>query len=52
MKEGLKAGREEGLKEGHKKAIIEMAKSMKTKGLPTSTIAELTGLSEQEINSI
>ena len=59
-KEGLKEGRKEGLKEGEKigiekgakKKAIEMAQSLKAKGVAISIIAECSGLSEEEINSL
>ncbi len=48
LESGLKKGREEGLREGQYK----IARAMKVKGLPNSMIAELTGLSEPEIDSL
>lgn len=50
--EGIAKGIEQGIEQGRKDALIEMAKAMKLKGLPVQTIAELTGLSAQEINQI
>ena len=46
--EGEKVGREEGREE----ATLTMAKKLKAKGIPIEIIAETTGLSEQEINSL
>ena len=43
--EGLKKGLEEGLKEGK----LEVAKSMFSRGLSVDFVAEITGLSENEI---
>ena len=45
---GEAKGRAEGMKEG----IIKTAKNMKAEGLPTSLIAKMTGLSEEEINKL
>ena len=51
-KEGLEKGLEKGRKEGAKKKAIEMAQSLKAKGIAISIIAECSGLSEEEINSL
>ena len=59
-REGLEEGRAEGLKEGEKigiekgakKKAIEMAQSLKAKEVAISIIAECSGLSEEEINSL
>ena len=51
-KEGLEKGLEKGRKEGAKKKAIEMAQSLKAKGVAISIIAECSGLSEEEINSL
>ena len=59
-REGLEEGRAEGLKEGEKigiekgakKKAIKMAQSLKAKGVAISIIAECSGLSEEEINSL
>ena len=50
--EGLKEGKKEGLKEGKKEKAIEIAKSMKSKGFDDKSIAEMTGLSEDEIGNL
>ena len=57
--EGREEGREEGeankekyAKEREKQAKLEMAKKCKQKGMPVSDIADLTGLTEDEIRSI
>ena len=54
--EGRAEGRAEGLAEGMAKGKIkatkEMAKKMKSLGMPTDTIMSLTNLSEDEINNI
>ena len=55
-KEGLAEGREEGLTQGREdgehSAHIKMARKMKAKGTPLAEIAELTGLSEGEIEKL
>ena len=52
LKKGREEGRKEGLLEGQSKERINIAKSMRTKGLANSMIAELTGLSESEIAAL
>lgn len=50
--EGRAEGLAEGLAKGKIKATKEMAKKMKSLGMPTDTIMSLTNLSEDEINNI
>ncbi|MDL2322975.1 hypothetical protein LJC52_03215, partial [Bacteroidales bacterium OttesenSCG-928-A17] len=54
--EGRKKWREEGVEIGIKKGVekgkILIAKNCLKKGLPSETIAELTDLSVEEINSL
>ncbi|WP_347394519.1 Rpn family recombination-promoting nuclease/putative transposase, partial [Parabacteroides leei] len=45
-------GIEKGRKEGRKEGVYSVAKVMKEKGLPLLTIAEVTGLSEAEIETL
>ena len=56
MEEGLKKGAEQGLKqgklEGEKTANIRNAKRMKQKGLDVDDIAEITGLSLEDIEKL
>lgn len=52
LKEGLEQGKKIGIEKGKKEKAMEMAKHMKQKGYPINDIAELTGLSEEEINSL
>ena len=47
--DGEKAGRAEGRSEGAAQEKREIAKSMKAKGLEFAMIAELTGLTPEEI---
>lgn len=54
--EGLMEGRMEGLmegrREGEKKKQLEIARTMKTDGLPTDVIAKYTGVSPNEIEAL
>ena len=45
-------GREDGLAEGHKVAKYEDALKMKTKGYAVEDIAEITGLTVEEIKEL
>lgn len=45
-------GREEGRQEGEKNATIKFAKGLKEEGMSIERIIKLTGLTEEEINSI
>jgi predicted transposase/invertase (TIGR01784 family) len=47
--EGFEEGKAEGFEEGKKKGLYNTAKNMKQKGFSITTIIELTGLSEDEI---
>ena len=49
MEKGMAEGMEKGLAEGMEKAHYETARKMKAKGFDSKEIAELTGLTEQEI---
>ena len=49
MERGIAEGMEKGLAEGMEKAHYETARKMKAKGFDSKEIAELTGLTEQEI---
>ena len=48
----LAAAREEGIEEGMEKGIVNVARQMKLMGLPDNTIAEATGLSLKDIESL
>jgi predicted transposase YdaD len=50
--EGLKQGREEGREEGRISANLENARKMKAKGFSVGDIAEITGLTVEEIREI
>ena len=49
---GYEKGLEAGIQQGIKDKQIEIVKKMKAKKFDTSTISELTGLDEEEINKI
>lgn len=50
--EGLKEGRAEGMVEGAQMQNLENAKRMKTKGYSSADIAEITGLTIEEIEDV
>ena len=50
--EGRLEGREEGRQEGKLEGILAMARGMKLKGINLQTIAEISGLSLQEIEKL
>jgi len=52
LEQGREEGREEGLKQGRILANIENARKMKAKGFSVGDIAEITGLSAEEIREI
>jgi predicted transposase/invertase (TIGR01784 family) len=52
VKEGRAEGRAEGLSEGISKGRAEAAKGFKAKGIDPQTIAEVTGLSLDEVLSL
>ena len=49
---GIKTGLEKGLEKGIKKRNIEIAKKMLQKCIPLKEIAEITGLTKEEIEKI
>jgi len=50
--EGRKEGRTEGREEGKTEACLANARKMKQKGYPSEDIAEITGLTEEEIAAL
>ena len=52
MEKGIAKGREEGIAKGREEGIAEVARKMKRKGIPDNMIAEVTGLSADEINAL
>ena len=51
LAQGRAEGRVEGFAEGETKANRENARRMKTKGYPLEDIAEVTGLSPEEVEN-
>ena len=49
LEEGRKEGRTEGREEGKTEACLANARKMKQKGYPAEDIAEITGLTKEEI---
>ena len=49
---GIAIGRDEGLALGETKGVLRTARQMKAKGLNIALIAEITGLSEAEIEEL
>ena len=49
---GLEQGRTEGLAEGEASKALEMARALKTKGVDIDIIAETSGLTKEEIDSL
>lgn len=52
IEEGRKEGIEEGRKEGEYKAKVVMAQAMKRQGISIETIVAVSGLTEEEINTL
>ena len=50
--EGIAEGMEKGIAKGREEGIAEVARKMKRKGIPDNMIAEVTGLSADEINAL
>jgi predicted transposase/invertase (TIGR01784 family) len=50
LKNVVDTSREEGIQEGIEQRNFEIARKMKDKGMSNAEIAELTGLTETEIN--
>ena len=49
---GIAKGTEQGKNEGEMNGRLKNARRMKTKGYPIDDIADITGLSTEEINSL
>lgn len=52
MKKGLEKGMEKGLEKGHEEEKKQIARKMKSDGLPVDIISKYTGLSVEEIERI
>ena len=48
----MRTAKEQGIEQGRIKGRIEVAKKMKARGMSVEEIAELTGLSPQEIENL
>ncbi len=48
----FREGKEEGLREGLEKGILQVAKKMKAAGVDEAVILATTGLNEDEFNSL
>ena len=49
---GIAIGEARGREEGRTEGILQTARQMKTKGFNATIISEVTGLSEEKINSL
>ncbi len=49
---GIEQGRAEGIEQGRAEGIAKVAKSMLAKGIDAKTIADITGLPEEDINRL
>ena len=52
ISDALREGRQEGIQEGIRQNNIQNARGMKAEGIPTGTIAKITGLSPDEIEKL
>ena len=52
IEQGMAKGIEQGKNEGEMNERLKNARRMKTKGYPIDDIADITGLSAEEINSL
>ena len=51
-KKGRQIGLEEGIQIGREEGMLDAARGMKTKGYPLEDIAQITGLSMEEIQKL
>ena len=52
LEQGVKLGLEQGRKEGAEEKTIEFARKLKSEGAETALIVKVTGLSEQDVDSL
>lgn len=52
INQGIQQGINQGINQGEHKKAVEMALKLKQKSMPLEEIAELTGLSREEIQEI
>ena len=50
--EGIEQGIEQGIEKGIEKRNLEIAKRMKAKGMSNAEISEMTGLRQEEIDTL
>ena len=51
-KKGIQIGREEGIQIGREEGLLDAARGMKTAGITPELIAQITGLSTEEIQKL
>lgn len=49
---GVERGRAEGLAEGEKRKALEIARQMKSRGIPADVVAQCTGLDVEDIGRL
>jgi len=52
IKQGIQLGKEQGLERGRKEEALKIARAMLARGLDSSAVLEMTGLSEEELSQI
>ena len=52
MKKGMEIGMEKGMEKGREEEKLEIARNLKTMGLPSESIAQATGLTIEEIENL
>ncbi|MBP5710812.1 MAG: hypothetical protein J6W84_07550, partial [Bacteroidales bacterium] len=52
LEKGMKKGREEGIEQGKNEKLRQMVAGMLKKGIDISTIAEISGMSEEQIAAL
>ena len=52
LEKGIQIGREKGIQIGREEGMLDAARGMKTKGYPLEDIAQITGLSMEEIQKL
>ena len=52
IQKGMQKGRQEGIREGASEALHNLARNMLTEGLAVETIMRITGLSEQDVQTL
>ena len=52
LEEGIQIGQKRGIQIGREEGMLDAARGMKTKGYPLEDIAQITGLSMEEIQKL